>query len=79
MNLFDVLLLFIIVYYCFKKDKDGKIFRYYPKGLKWSDGSVEYDLPMARLSELFNVNYFIVSQINPHNRVVAGVYLGVSW
>lgn len=30
--------------------------------LKWSDGSVENDLPMTRLSELFNVNHFIVSQ-----------------
>jgi hypothetical protein len=24
------------------------------------------DLPMGRLSELFNVNHFIVSQVNPH-------------
>lgn len=24
------------------------------------------DLPMRRLSELFNVNHFIVSQVNPH-------------
>jgi len=24
------------------------------------------DLPIARLSELFNVNHFIVSQVNPH-------------
>lgn len=28
-----------------------------------SDGSVEADLPMAQLSELFNVNHFIVSQV----------------
>jgi TAG lipase / steryl ester hydrolase / phospholipase A2 / LPA acyltransferase len=32
----------------------------------WIDGSVENDLPMAKLSELFNVNHFIVSQVNPH-------------
>ncbi|KAI3630135.1 hypothetical protein MIR68_011570 [Amoeboaphelidium protococcarum] len=32
----------------------------------WIDGSVENDLPMTRLSELFNVNHFIVSQVNPH-------------
>jgi predicted acylesterase/phospholipase RssA len=31
-------------------------------GLLWSDGSLENDLPMTRLSELFNVNHFIVSQ-----------------
>jgi len=30
-----------------------------------SDGSVEADLPMAQLSELFNVNHFIVSQVLP--------------
>jgi TAG lipase/steryl ester hydrolase/phospholipase A2/LPA acyltransferase len=34
--------------------------------LKWSDGSVESDLPMSRLSEMFNINHFIVSQVNPH-------------
>jgi TAG lipase / steryl ester hydrolase / phospholipase A2 / LPA acyltransferase len=33
---------------------------------RWIDGSVENDLPMSRLSELFNVNHFIVSQVNPH-------------
>ncbi len=32
----------------------------------YSDGSVENDLPMQQLSELFNVNHFIVSQVNPH-------------
>jgi TAG lipase/steryl ester hydrolase/phospholipase A2/LPA acyltransferase len=30
------------------------------------DGSVDNDLPMTRLSEMFNVNHFIVSQVNPH-------------
>ncbi|KAF2735145.1 patatin-domain-containing protein [Polyplosphaeria fusca] len=30
------------------------------------DGSVDNDLPMARLAEMFNVNHFIVSQVNPH-------------
>lgn len=33
---------------------------------KWIDGSVDGDVPLVRLSELFNVNYFIVSQVNPH-------------
>jgi hypothetical protein len=32
----------------------------------WIDGSVDSDLPMQRLAELFNVNHFIVSQVNPH-------------
>lgn len=35
----------------------------------YSDGSVENDLPMQQLSELFNVNHFIVSQVNPHSAI----------
>ena len=30
------------------------------------DGSLQQDLPINRLKELFNVNYLIVSQTNPH-------------
>uniref|UniRef100_A0A0D9W0K8 PNPLA domain-containing protein n=1 Tax=Leersia perrieri TaxID=77586 RepID=A0A0D9W0K8_9ORYZ len=33
---------------------------------RWRDGSLEMDLPMMQLKELFNVNHFIVSQTNPH-------------
>ncbi|KAI4722503.1 patatin-domain-containing protein [Aureobasidium sp. EXF-10727] len=33
---------------------------------RWIDGSVDNDLPMSRLAEMFNVNHFIVSQVNPH-------------
>jgi len=33
---------------------------------QYIDGSVDGDLPMTRLSEMFNVNHFIVSQVNPH-------------
>ncbi|KFK34934.1 hypothetical protein AALP_AA5G213100 [Arabis alpina] len=33
---------------------------------RWRDGSLEMDLPMIQLKELFNVNHFIVSQANPH-------------
>ncbi|OJJ89255.1 putative Patatin family phospholipase [Aspergillus glaucus CBS 516.65] len=33
---------------------------------QYIDGSVDGDLPMTRLSETFNVNHFIVSQVNPH-------------
>lgn len=32
----------------------------------WRDGTLESDLPMMQLKELFNVNHFIVSQVNPH-------------
>ncbi|KNC97622.1 uncharacterized protein SPPG_07090 [Spizellomyces punctatus DAOM BR117] len=37
-----------------------------PSGHRWIDGSVEGDLPMTRISEMFNVNHFIVCQVNPH-------------
>jgi predicted acylesterase/phospholipase RssA len=32
----------------------------------FSDGSMEQDLPMQQLSEMFNVNHFIISQANVH-------------
>ncbi len=37
-----------------------------PTPQRWIDGSVDNDLPMTRLAEMFNVNHFIVSQVNPH-------------
>lgn len=37
-----------------------------PTPQRWVDGSVDNDLPMTRLAEMFNVNHFIVSQVNPH-------------
>jgi len=37
-----------------------------PTPQMWIDGSVDNDLPMVRLAEMFNVNHFIVSQVNPH-------------
>jgi predicted acylesterase/phospholipase RssA len=33
---------------------------------QWIDGSVDGDLPMTRLTEMLNVNHFIMSQVNPH-------------
>ncbi|MCL7047376.1 hypothetical protein MKW94_015319 [Papaver nudicaule] len=60
------------------KDRSGEIVPYHPpfhlgpdeaSGLpvrRWRDGSLESDLPMIQLKELFNVNHFIVSQANPH-------------
>lgn len=30
---------------------------------KFVDGSMEADLPMQQISELFNINHFIVSQV----------------
>jgi TAG lipase/steryl ester hydrolase/phospholipase A2/LPA acyltransferase len=53
------------------KDMHGNVVPYYHETLKWADGSVESDLPMQRLSELFNINHFVVSQVNPHARFLA--------
>ncbi|KAJ0976153.1 hypothetical protein J5N97_018118 [Dioscorea zingiberensis] len=60
------------------KDRFGEIVPYHapfsagpeekpgPFARRWRDGSLESDLPMMQLKELFNVNHFIVSQANPH-------------
>lgn len=44
---------------------------------KYSDGSIERDLPMQQLSELFNVNHFIVSQVNPHSFLLTSLGIDV--
>lgn len=44
----------------------------------YSDGSIENDLPMEQLSELFNVNHFIVSQVNAHSAVLSTLSLQAS-
>ncbi|CAH9102633.1 unnamed protein product [Cuscuta europaea] len=60
------------------KDRSGNIVPYHPpfqlgpdelastSSRRWRDGSLEIDLPMVQLKELFNVNHYIVSQANPH-------------
>ena len=50
------------------KIENGKVIAYCPpsRGIQFTDGSVAGDLPMQRMSELFNINTFIVSQVNPH-------------
>jgi TAG lipase/steryl ester hydrolase/phospholipase A2/LPA acyltransferase len=50
------------------KTQSGEIVPYHPENImtRYIDGSVGGDLPMQRMSELFNVNTFIVSQVNPH-------------
>ena len=48
-----------------KKDMHGHSLPYMPK-LKFVDGSVVSDLPIERLMHLYDVNYTIVSQTNPH-------------
>ncbi|KAG0069139.1 hypothetical protein BGZ92_004733 [Podila epicladia] len=48
------------------KDKNGEEVQWNPSRYHWIDGSVDGDLPMNKLSELFNVNHFIVCQVNPY-------------
>ena len=50
-----------------KDPRSGALIPWHPgDDSRWIDGSVENDIPRARLAELFNVNHFIVSQVNPH-------------
>ena len=49
-----------------KDPKTGKAVSWNPSPQRWIDGSVDNDIPMVRLAEMFNVNHFIVSQVNPH-------------
>lgn len=46
------------------RDVKGNKVPYLPTR-KWVDGSLSDDLPMKRLSRLYGVNHFIVSQTNP--------------
>jgi len=55
------------------KDVDGTERYESATETKFSDGSMEQDLPMQQLSEMFNVNHFIISQANPH-AVMFGTY-----
>lgn len=49
-----------------KDPKTGQIVPWNVSAQHWIDGSVDNDLPINRLAEMFNVNHFIVSQVNPH-------------
>lgn len=52
---------------------------YYSEVVQWSDGSFFIDLPMERLSQLFNINHFIVSQVNPHIVIFSAPEEEKSW
>lgn len=47
------------------KNENGNYLPYMPSE-RWVDGSVKSDLPRERLMHLFNVNYFLAVQVNPH-------------
>ncbi|KAF2436719.1 patatin-domain-containing protein, partial [Tothia fuscella] len=49
-----------------KDPRTGEVIPWNPSPQRWIDGSVDNDLPMTRLAEMFNVNHFIVCQVNPH-------------
>eukprot|EP00835_Amoeboradix_gromovi_P006119 NODE_665_length_5410_cov_0.165317.p2 type:complete len:524 gc:universal NODE_665_length_5410_cov_0.165317:155-1726(+) len=49
-----------------QKDTNGTVSLWTASDHTWIDGSVDNDLPMQRISEMFNVNQFIVCQVNPH-------------
>mmetsp|Transcript_2968 Transcript_2968/g.13999 ORF Transcript_2968/g.13999 Transcript_2968/m.13999 type:complete len:577 (-) Transcript_2968:5016-6746(-) len=46
------------------KTKEVEPFRDF--GICWTDGAFRKDVPRKQLSETFNVNYLVVSQMNPH-------------
>ncbi len=48
-----------------KKTTDGTLTPY-SFGHKWKDGSLRTDIPLKALNLHFNVNFSIVSQVNPH-------------
>lgn len=47
------------------KQRDGTLAPY-SFGHKWKDGSLRTDIPIKALNLHFNVNFTIVSQVNPH-------------
>ena len=47
------------------KTRDGTL-EPYSFGHKWKDGSLRTDIPLKALNLHFNVNFSIVSQVNPH-------------
>lgn len=48
-----------------RKNRDGRL-EPYSFGHKWKDGSLKTDIPLKSLNLHFNVNFSIVSQVNPH-------------
>lgn len=55
--------LYFILFYLYYLGPGSEGDELHPHHHHYSDGSVENDLPMKQLSELFNINHFIVSQV----------------
>ena len=49
-----------------KDEATGELTSFHPPGVSAFDGTITADIPSARLTELFNCNNFVVSQVNPH-------------
>lgn len=49
-----------------KDSKTNEVRAWNPSPQRWVDGSIDGDIPTTRIAEMFNVNHFIVSQVNPH-------------
>lgn len=49
-----------------KNLETGELIKWSNPSLKFVDGSLNSDLPISRLSEMFNVNHTIACQVNPH-------------
>lgn len=49
-----------------KDGKEKEMLQPYSFGHKWKDGSLRTDIPLRALNLHFNVNFSIVSQVNPH-------------
>ncbi len=48
-----------------QKNHLGEFKPWIPFGKKYIDGSIDCDIPQQKISELFNVSFVIVSQVNP--------------
>jgi predicted acylesterase/phospholipase RssA len=60
------------------KDADGTERFESAAGVSFKDGSMEADLPMQQIQEMFNVNHFLISQANPHAVMFASFDLNTS-
>ena len=57
------------------REPDGEVLPEDGGHILYQDGSMDSDLPMSQLAELFNVNHFIVSQTNPHAALLSSLSL----
>jgi TAG lipase/lysophosphatidylethanolamine acyltransferase len=48
------------------KDGDNNIFLWSPSTIRWESSYGNNESPLNRLSELFNINQFILSQAQPY-------------